>query len=301
MNAMTINPEDLNEAVRATAMLADVTISTWAGERTDQDVTRRIRDDAAATGDVGRFVKKLLAGVDGTLKNTQSAFAAMRVKHYGLTLPWVSDAQALRNTGPRLLPNMLFERYMSEMSAAKRIATEALDKFIYEYPDLVLQAKTNLGGLADAIYPTPDEVRARFRVSFDFEPIPAGQSFKGLPPHLLAKLSQGLANKQNRMINAATTAMWSTVRDRVGFLEERMNHPEKPVFKANTVENVRELITLIPGWNVVADPRADEVARAIDAMLHGVTPDTIRSNGDERAHVGRQARGILASMDQWGV
>jgi hypothetical protein len=300
MNAISINHDDLNDAVRATAMLADITIYMWSGERSDADVTNKIRADNQATGDVGRFVKKLLAGVDGPLKNTQSAFNAVRMRHYALTLPWVSDPNAMRQSGPRLLPNMLFERYMADMSKAKRTATALLDAFIAQYPDLVVQARSNLGGLADAVYPSPEDVRARFRVSFDFEPIPAGQSFQGLPDHLLGKLSANLAAKQNRMVSAANNAMWETVRERVAHIVERLGNADA-MFKATTIENTRELITLIPGWNVVADPRALEIAADIENMLAGVTADTVRADGAQRMEVAQTAQRITDKIAQWGL
>jgi hypothetical protein len=305
INPVSLDTNDINEAVRSTSMLADVTISVWGGERSDADATSKIRDDNNATGDVGRFIKKMLAGHDGSLKDTKSAFAAVRLKHYSLTLPWVSDPHATRMTGARLLPNLLFERYMQEMSAAKRAATVELDKFIAEYPELVEKAKLNLGGLADVTYPTPEDVRSKFRVTFDFEPIPAGAAFRGLPDAMLAKLSRGLADKQNRMITTAQAAMWREVRERLQHLHDRLSATTDggdPVrFKVSTIENVRELDMLLPGWNIIGNPDVLEIHGDILDMIKDVTAERVRDNAHVREDVVKRAHRIIAKLDVWGV
>lgn len=295
-----VSEEDINTAVRSTAMLADVTISMWGAERTDRDVMEKIKSDAGATGNVGRMMKNLLAGADGLHKECKGAFAAVRTRHYGLTLPWVADPHATRATGPRLLPNMLFERYLGEMSTARRAANQALDVFLDDYPDAINRARANLGALADVTYPDDVEVRAQFKVAFDFEPIPAGQSFKGLPEHFLDKLSSGLRRKQDRMIAAASEAMWREVRERVGHMMERLAQPDA-MFKANTVENVRELLTLLPAWNVMGSANIDEIVADISDMLVGIDVKDLRKDQRVRGDVARQAAGVVDKLTSWGL
>jgi hypothetical protein len=294
----------MSEAVRSTAMLADVTISTWSGERTDAKLMEQVKASAGAIGNTGRVIKNLLAGADGLLRDTRAAYAAVRATHCALTLPWVSDPHATRMTGPRLLPTALFERYLTEMSARKTAALKALDAFIDAYPDLVVQARANLAGMADATYPDAAEVRATFKVAFDFEPIPEGNAFKGLPDSLLGKLSRSLEAKQTRMITTAQAAMWVTVHDRVAHMErrlsERLADPAK-TFHLTTVENVRELVDLLHGWNVASDERVHEVIGDIATMLSGVTSEQIRAKPDVCKDVAEQAQGLLARLDQWGV
>src|SRR5580765_7506472 len=111
----TISREDLSEAVRATALLADLTISMWSGQKTDASLMTKLKEDAGAIGDAGRVIKNLLTGCDTKLKAVRAAYAAARAAHYTHTLPWVSNPHAERHTGSRLLPNLLFERYLSEM------------------------------------------------------------------------------------------------------------------------------------------------------------------------------------------
>jgi hypothetical protein len=300
-----ISSRDIASAVQDCAMLADVTISMWGAERSDPAAMESIKRDAGAIGNVGKVVKNLLAGADGLLKDTRSAFSAVRTVHYGLTLPWVSDPHAERQRGPRLLPNMLWEKYTTEIAKARSVAYAKRDEFVAAYPGLVERARSNLGTLADARYPDAEEVRAQFKIVIDMEPIPPGSAFKGLPDRVLGKLSQALQQKQQRMIQSATQAMWAEARERVGHICERLtakdDKGEPARFKLTTIENVRELVTLLPGWNVTGDPRVEEIAADIQRMLAGVDSDAIRANDSVRADVAEQAQAVASKLSAWGL
>lgn len=299
MNA-AVDINDIGEAVRSTAILADVTISMWGAERSDAKVMEEVKTNAGATGNVGRVMKNMLAGADGMLKDTKSAFAAVRAAHYAMTLPWVSDPHAERQRGPRLLPNLLWDKYTTTIAGKRTSAYAIRDKFISEYPDLVRQAKINLGTLADAQYPDAEEVRAQFKITFDFEPIPAGVAFKGLPDRVIGKLAENLQKKQERMIASAQDAMWLEVGERIKHMAARLSDPDAK-FKSTTVEAVRDLITLLPGWNLGISPQALEITQDIEELLHGVGADDLRADARVRATVAQQAQTVIDKLTQWGL
>lgn len=304
MDGMMLNQDvterDVAQAVREAAMLADVSISMWSGERSDRDLLDKVKADTGATGNVGRVIKNMLAGADGKLKDVKSAYAAVRAKHYAITLPWVSNPHAERLSGPRLLPHALFNDWLTAVSVAKREATKQLDEFAQVYPGLVNTAKANLGGMADAVYPTVDEMRAKFNVHFDFEPLPAGSSFKGLPDNVLERLATGLQRKQEAMVGRAVTAAWGEVKDRVGHLVERLADPDTR-FKVSTIENVRELVKLLPGWNLVGNDQMVEVTADIEQMLAGVDAKQLRKNDNLRAGVAGKAKAVADKLSGWGI
>ena len=213
--------------------------------------------------------KKLLAGADELLKKTRTAFSAVRLRHYALTLPWVSDPHATRQEGARLLPHLITERYMAEMSALKRTAINQLEEFLAAYPDLIVQAKANLGGMAgNTRYPSVDELRACFRVHFDFEPLPAASNFKGLDDFMLERLTKGLHKKQQRQVVDASAAMWKRAAKPVRKLIERLENADTTI-KEPTIEALREIVTLLPGWNLTGDPQMTEVTEEINELISG--------------------------------
>ena len=297
----TVSRADLSEAVRATALLADLTISMWSGAKTDASIGARLKEDAGAVGDTGRYIKNLLAGCDQDLKATRAAYAAARAAHYSHTLPWVSNPNAERQTGSRLLPNALFARYLEEMSKLRKLAEDQLDKFISEYPTLITQAMSNLGGLANAgDYPTADQVKAAFKLTFDFSPIPAASAFQGLPDAVISSLGKALRRRQEQAIQTSQNAMWERVKEAVTHLVERLVDTEGK-FKSSTVESVRELITLLPGFNCTGDPRVTDVVGDIQSMLDGVDAEALRRDPGTRVETARRAQAITDKMSAWGL
>lgn len=294
--------EDIATAVRSTALLADVTIGMWSGERSDRRLMDEVKVNNNATGDTGRVVKNLLAGADAPLKDVKSAFTAVRTAHYGLTLPWVSDPHAVRQSGARLLPTKLFDRYMQDIGRLKHDASAALNVFIDRYPALVQTASHNLGTMVRlSEYPTPEVVRGAFKIVIDIEPIPDATSFKGLPDAVLERLGANLEKRQHRMIETATTAMWETIRDRVTHLAGRLADPEA-VFKSTTLEAARNLGALVPGWNLADDARANEIVQDIAHMLPSdVTEKTLRGNPAVRKDTSDKAQAIVDKLASWGL
>lgn len=304
MTMSTTEMIEMTDAVRETAMLADVSISTWSGSRTDNNLLEGVKRQHNATGNVGKVIKNLLAGADEPLKATKSAYQAVRSKHYELTLPWVGDPHTMRQSGPRLLPNALFNTYMTEMSTLQRAAKAALEELLGLYPDLIARARQNLGSMADGGYPTTEELRASFRVSFDFEPIPEGAQFRGLSEDTLGKLTKRLEKKQEAQVAQATAAMWQEARKRIEHLVERLtttgsSDEDAPRFKAATVESVRALITLLPGWNITGNPLAGEIAAELETLLLGVDAEELRKNPRARSQTAREARRVADKIRGW--
>lgn len=290
----------INASVREVALLADVAISVWSGERTDKRIMDEAKKQAGATGNVGRAIKNLMAGADTKLKEAHSAFAGMRATHYSLTLPYVSDPHAQRQRGPRLLPNALFMPYLEAMGGKKRVAMAAVDALCASYEEDKERARANLGDLADSDYPTVEEIRSLFRAEFSFEPIPQGADFVNLPEFALKRLSSTLTERQATAVASAMRGMWEVARDRIEHLAEVMAVPDK-TFKESTIIQAADLGQLLPGWAIDGDPRALEVAATVTDMLRGVDAKLIRKDGAVRAELADKARALVERLNEWGV
>lgn len=304
MNDMVTNIEqrDLAEAVRSMGLLADLTINMWSGERTDSAIGARVKADAGAVGNTGRYIKNLMAGCDDKLKDLLSAYSSARTAHYKLTLPWIANPQeGTRMQGPRLLPNLLFDRYITELSTLRNTAQAKLSDFVSEYPSLIQRAMANLAGMAKPEdYPSQDQISNAFKFQFDFAPIPSSSSFPNLHPNALRALSTALHKRQQNSALQAQAAMWERVREHVKHLADRLKDPDA-TFKEASVENVRELLTLLPGYNVTGDERVQDVQSDIENMLKGITSKDIRKDNNLRAAVANDAKAITEKLTSWGV
>jgi hypothetical protein len=94
--------------------------------------------------------------------------------------------------------------------------------------------------------------------------------------------------------------MWSNVRERVSHLVDRLAQPDAK-FKRATVEQVRELVELMPGWNVTSQVGVTELVEDIKNMLANVDAEDIRKDARLRADVATQASRITDKLNQWGV
>jgi hypothetical protein len=301
MNDVAVSASDFTQALQESATLAHVQVSMWEGMRTDRRLLEKLKQDTGAVGEVGKVIKNLLTGADGLLKDTRSAYKAVQTRHYALTLAWVNDPNADRKRGPRLLPHALFDTYLQELGALKRSAIETLeDRFLPAYPDLVKQAKLNLAGMADQTYPSVDEIRSKFRIHLDFEPIPETSGYRGLPAVAIERLAKNLAARQQRQIADATQEMWAKGKERIEHLVERLSDPEN-MFKEASLRDVRELITLLPGWNVMGNPIVAEIAEDIKRMMSGVEAEDLRKNEKLRSSTADEAQRIADKMKKWGM
>lgn len=293
-----VSDADLGDAVRNAGLLASVQISVWEGMKLDKKSLEELKQLKGASGDIGRLNINLLTGHDGLLKDVHSAFFAVRTRHYDLTLPWVSDPHAPRQRGPRLLSHLLFEQYVKELSALKKTATDLLEgSFLPAYPDLATQAQANLGGIAASFsYPTVEAIKRAFRVHFDFEPIPEGAGFRGLDNHTLDQLGKLLHKKQERQVAEATRAMWTETKARIEALIAATKKPN-----AATVGNVRELLTLLPGWNITGNPAVSEIANDIDELLSGIEAEDLRKDEQLRTQTAKDAQKIVDKLGKWGL
>jgi hypothetical protein len=319
MNAVTqpiLSNADLLDAVRSTSVLCSVSLGFFSAEKSVSEIMQEMQREAGSKGNVGKVIINTMVGADGLLREARSEYTAFRVQHYNITLPWVSDPHADRQRGPRLLPNMLFEKYLAAMSKQKRVAEAARDKFLDAYPADCERARRNIADDAKSsahdkrialvefakgyTYPSVDEVRAMFKVAFDFEPIPVGTQFQNLPASMMGKLAASLEKKQLAMVQEAQKAMWETVRERVAKLAERMSTADAK-FKLTTVENVRELIEFLPGWDVADGGAVPEIVSSLEQMLQGVDSEAIRGDLQMRERVAAQALSVLDKLNAWGL
>jgi hypothetical protein len=313
IGVVILENSDITQAVREAAMLAYVSIGAWSATEKDDALIEEVKSRHGATGEVGTVIKYLLSGADSKLKEVRAAFHAVRNHHYKLTLPWVNDPHAPTNKGPRLLPHLIYPRYMVEISEKRRAALAALEEFLVVYPDLVIQAKANLSSMVgQSSYPTPEQLRKLFRLHVDFSPIPAGQHFTGLNEHMRERLTENLRKKQERQIMEASSMMWARARERIERLADRMEISEgaeanaehrelRKRFKEATIENVRDLLTLLPGWNIAGNPMVDEITQDIEQMLHGLDAGQLRRDDELRKEVGDEAKKIVDKMARWGL
>ena len=295
---------DLGEALQRSAMIATCSVSMWSATVSDTTVVHDIKVQTGAQGDVGRFVKHLLAGADAEYQGLRKALNAARTTHYKLTLPWTSHKMAEKR-GPRLLPNSMFLQYAVAMKQHREEIAAAKQKFADAYPRAVEVAKGNLKGMAPASYPTVEHVLSLFDLHTDFQPVPAGSGFKGLHGDALHALSQNLTKRTHTMVESAMAEVWLRVRERVEHIVERLTPAEgdekAKTFHSTLISNTRELVAMLDGFNITGDPRIVEVKDGLNRLFDGLSMESLKDNDGLKLQVAEGAKRLQSKLDQWGV
>lgn len=298
----TFAPADFASTIdiRNFATLVTLNTARWHAKVKD----RQAGKDAATANDAdqGAFEvrKKLLAGNDALLKAIHKAIDEARASHYDMTLPWSTTSMndVGRRTGGRLLPNTLFVEYTTVMAQKKQQMLDALNKFEPKYAELVEASRKQLGKRFDAReYPNVSSIRGHFDLSFDFQPIPKGDDFKGLPRAQLDALARKINDNTQQMAENAMQEVWMRLHEVVSKMAERLGSPDK-VFHDSLVQNVRDTARLLAHLNVTDDVKVEALRKKVERHLCAHDPKELRSNAVTRTTVAAHAKSIIEEMNK---
>lgn len=293
------------------AMLAIVNISMWSARKTDKRVTREVLSSHHAHEDAGKWNKSLVAK-EALAAITEAAGAARRA-HGEMTLPW------LDKDGARILPAAGYVIYAGKLRAARETFEEAARAFVDAYPSFVEQARRDLNGTFDATdYPTADEIAAKFAFKTRILPMPDAADFRvQLGDEDTAILRADIESASREALAGAMRDAWERIADAVGRMVLRLNgyservarNAELPdgkrekgakgTFTSTLVDNIRDLVKLLPILNIAADPRLADIAKRMESDLCMYDADDLREDDHARATTAKAAAAILADVSSF--
>lgn len=272
-------------------MIVDVRISRWNGYKTDQNASNKLVREAKAQAGSAVVSKRVVP--KEALTDITTAYNALKAHRDHHTLPW-SDK------GPRIMTRNIFELFMSGFGELERQYNAAVEEFItVRYPPVRDQAAFRLGDLFnDKDYPPPEELRKKFRVDLDIDGITEPEDFRiALPEKELNQLKATMEESINRRLGDAMQDVWLRIAELLEHYIEKMNDDEA-IFRDSTVNNLVELMNILPGLNVTSDPRLKEIRQRIMNTIGSYEPDDLRKGGDLRAAAAKEAREIRESMNE---
>ena len=283
----------MENKVKDKAMLARLRVSSWSGEKLDKRVTADILVREAAGNKVGRFTKQLLPG--DALKPCSKAVNLLREVHKQQTLPY-------DDTHWRVLPTANYEEYITAINKHVSHLSESVENLIQSYEFYKEQARAQLNGMFnEADYPTPDEIRERFKAEFEPRAMPdAGNFMVDLADDTMASLCEDMEQRTKQRLGEAQGELWRRLLEITSHFASVMADSKK-VFRDTTVSNVEEIVNLVPRLNLSADPALDALADEIKGALCGFNPSDLREGGtirDDAAAKGKAAVDKITSMMQ---
>jgi hypothetical protein len=279
------------------AMLVCLNIKGWTGAAKERKV---VPEAARAHGAGEGSLKgtKLLVPKDA-LEPIRKAADAARAYHMSMSLPWGQDGQ-------RILPAKAFFAYTAEMDKLRSQYQAAVRDFVAEYPDHVNRARVMLNGLFDASeYPDPDEIGRRFDFRVKKYPFPDGADFRvDLGDETVARLRDEITQSVNESVQQAVTHLWERLHRGVSHMVERLHayrrNPESGKLEGNfhgsLVENLRDLVAVLPTLNLTGDPKLDAMAKRVEADLCKFDADSLKEDEAVRRQVANDAADVEAQI-----
>ena len=276
------------------AMLARLTITAWSARKIDKRVTHEATERENADAASGRFNKQLLAGVDAALKEISRIGTAARTEHYRLTLPWTDD-------GARILTAAAFMEYTRSMSAFVGQFNTAVDAFLADYPSARESARFTLGQMyTESDYPTADRIRAKFQFSTSVDPLPNAADFRvDLSADAVDAIKQDLEFRMKAAEADAMKDVWTRLFTAVQHMATQLPRyatGEIKRFNDTLVDNVQQIVDLLPALNLSNDPQLTKMGEMVRQQLTQVSAQTLRDDENARQTTANAAAALTRQL-----
>jgi len=284
-------------SISSSAVLIDLSISTWTGRKLDKRASNDITAQNGAAKGVANVSKKLL-GDCAELDAVQKFAANARNSHYSMTMPWSDLGMRLCPTKKYIDANG-YERTMTELQTEfHRLVNVFLDAYSWEMQN----AQLKLAGLFNPDeYPTRDALASKFKFRFVAIPLPdAGDWRLDIGNEAASVLRSGYEKFYGDQLKTAMSDVWGRAHDALSKMSERLDYADdttKKVFRDTLVSNVQEIVDLLDTMNITADPVMTEAHRRLDAAMQGITPDALRADAYLRATTKRQVDEVKRIID----
>jgi hypothetical protein len=279
------------------AMLVHLTVHQWMGRVKDVGASEELAIQKNASSEAGTSVlislapKRLVNPID-------NAGWAARLEHQRLTLPWMDK-------GHRILPANMFMKYTECIRAKVTVFQERVNDFLEEYPKLMEDAerKQRLGELGKGVvFPSVDELRARFSIHTDVLPMPDAADFRiSIGEDEAAQIKADIEKNIGDKMKQAQNDLWARLGDLVGKVHERLSDSDKK-FRDSLMENLKDFCKLIPDLNIVDDPNLETMrVEVMEKLSKEWKPDDMRNNTAARQKAAKDAKEMLDKMNAFFV
>jgi len=287
-------------SIASSAVLIDLSISTWTGRKLDKRASNDVTAQNNAAKGVAAVTKRLL-GDCAELEAIQKFAANARNTHYAMTMPW-SDL------GLRLCTTVMYvgtsqrDGYETVMTDLQQEFHRLTEQFLNAYDWEIQNAQLKLGTLFNADeYPTRDAVADKFKFRFAAMPLPdAGDWRLDINNEAMASMRTQYEHFYSEQLKDAMGDIWRRAYDALSKMSERLDYADdatKKVFRDSLVTNVQEIINLLEACNVTNDPAMVDAHRRLDAAMQGITPDALRDDAHLRAETKRQVDAVKKIID----
>lgn len=271
------------------AMLISLNVGAWTARKYDAKVTEKINTKYNAGTDAGRYNKVLIVGEH--LKAIGQLDNQIRTFHYERTLPWGDNNQ-------RVILNKGYAEYSDTMRKWKEERSKLIYELISAFPGYVEDAKVRLGRMFNQNdYPNQNEIERKFYFDFSVMPIPSSDDFRvSLNAGEVDRIRQDIERRIQQSISGAMRDLFARLQKVVSHMVEKLGD-KKGIFRDSLVENVCELMNILPALDLVDDPEFDKIKADIEEKLCKFSAADLREDPKARKVVAKDAAVVLSDIE----
>lgn len=259
------------------ALIVSIKIRQWSGRKFDRKITSEVNQNHG-TNDAGRFNKILVD--KGEISKINKIGNSVRAFVYHNTLPWGDN-------GDRLLPASNYFAFMQGLKPLKDEFDQATNDFCANYQALVDDAENTLNGLFNRLdYPSFAEIQDKFEIKVGLTPLPDAEDFRFelVSDAEIDKIREEIGVELGGRHKAAMSSLMKRCKDAlssaVGAVTRLNSKDGSNRFHSSLMDNIKELVDIIPSLNYANDPDIERLRLAMKKMI--TDPSTLKSSPELR-------------------
>lgn len=282
-------------SISTTAMLVSLNISQWTARKYDKKISKDVSDQYSTKLEVGKYYKDLLP--DQALDKIAAIVTAARAYHTSHTAPWGRD-------GVQILTNKLFTDYAQSMNKFEAEFWDAVNDFHGVYPQLIMDARNKLNGMFNpADYPDPQVIRSKFAFKVTFDPVPEAGDFRvSISQDEADMIRAQIEERSQTAVKDAMQAVWARLLKATEHMAQKCKdklRDEKTRLYYSMVDNLKELVEILPALNITNDPDLDRMVQKVRDELLDADVDRLKEDFQAVEELGNKSDAIANAMRQF--
>lgn len=254
------------------AMLVSLHFKRFGNVKTDREGTEAAQAHLNAESGTGRYDKYPVP--KAVLDPINKKFNELYAYHRDMTLPWVQR-------GPKLLPVTRWKEYVTKVDSYKHEIEEMVEVVHQSWDSILRDAPFRMGkGYNPRDY--PQDIRAEYGVDVVTLPVPSSGDWR--VDVIEAERAEFSADLEKRLDEAYKLTMreaWAKLAKVVEAMVNKLSDV-KAVFRDSLIENVREILALMPSFNIGDDAKLSEIVTTLDFTLRDLDAKDLRKDQELR-------------------
>lgn len=246
-------------SIRTTSLLYRPSLSIWTARKLDKSESSKVNRDNGAIDGAANVHKQLLPESQELLA-VQKWANAFRTFIYTSTSPWDDAGWRIRSVTGHM-------DFMAEVGDRIAEGTLLKDAFVHAYAQEIESSARKLGHMFQrSDYPGVREVESKFRFVVDVMPVPGADDFRvveGIPQaevDQLVKIAQSATEQRiQEAMKEVYQRLYTVVAKMANTLEQYGAGTVKK-FNDSLVENIAEIVGVMPALNLTGDPKLAALA-----------------------------------------